>query len=330
MSRRLFFFLILLLFPFHANAKLCTGRLVNPITDICWDCIFPISIGAVEIPPSTTFRPDTNNFPSPICICPKLAGLPIPGIAVGFWEPFRMVDVTKSPFCLVNMGGIGISEGNIGAKSAPSSADDHEDAATWHVHWYNYPLLYILNLFTDGVCLETGNLDIPYLTEFDPLWNNDILSFIINPEVILFANPIAQVACAADCIASTAYKPLDFLFWCSGCQGSNYPLTGSVSAHNGSIQSSSLAVQRFIYKLHRQFLLWVTSGPEAICTPLPAPIIKKSQYRLQTTVPIPGFGPFGCNPFGKSTILHESFKEITVAGEDFGYFVWRKRNCCMF
>jgi conjugal transfer pilus assembly protein TraU len=44
----------------------CTGRIVNPITDICWDCIFPISIGAIETPPSNNLRPDTENFPFPI------------------------------------------------------------------------------------------------------------------------------------------------------------------------------------------------------------------------------------------------------------------------
>ena len=40
----------------------CTGRMINPITDLCWDCIFPISIGAIEIPTSSHSRPDTENF----------------------------------------------------------------------------------------------------------------------------------------------------------------------------------------------------------------------------------------------------------------------------
>ena len=29
----------------------CTGSFVNPITDICWSCLFPISIGRLESPP---------------------------------------------------------------------------------------------------------------------------------------------------------------------------------------------------------------------------------------------------------------------------------------
>ena len=24
----------------------CTGRLINPVTDICWDCLLPITIGS--------------------------------------------------------------------------------------------------------------------------------------------------------------------------------------------------------------------------------------------------------------------------------------------
>ena len=37
----------------------CTGKFVNPITDICWSCLFPISVGGLEIWPSN--RPDPDN-----------------------------------------------------------------------------------------------------------------------------------------------------------------------------------------------------------------------------------------------------------------------------
>jgi hypothetical protein len=77
---------------------------------------------------------------------------------------------------------------------------------------------------------------VAYITELDPLWNADELSFILNPEAILFGNPIAQAACAADCVAATAGFPLNPLFWCGGCQGSLYPFTGNNPAHNGVSQ----------------------------------------------------------------------------------------------
>ncbi len=32
-----------------ASAATCTGRFVNPITDICWDCAFPPTIGSATL-----------------------------------------------------------------------------------------------------------------------------------------------------------------------------------------------------------------------------------------------------------------------------------------
>jgi len=34
-------------------------------------------------------------------------------------------------------------------------------------------------------------------------------------------------------------------------------------------------------------LLWQTSGSDALCAKKPAPIIKKTQYKIQMTYPIP-------------------------------------------
>ena len=80
--------------PAAAIPSNCTGKFVNPITDICWSCLFPLSVGGLPIWPGS--RPDTKNPALPVCAC----GSPVPriGIAIGFWEPARMVDVTgKSP-----------------------------------------------------------------------------------------------------------------------------------------------------------------------------------------------------------------------------------------
>jgi conjugal transfer pilus assembly protein TraU len=64
----------------------CTGKFVNPITDICWSCLFPISIGGLEVWPSS--RPDPDNPDLPVCLCDLRVG-----IAMGFWEPVRLADV---------------------------------------------------------------------------------------------------------------------------------------------------------------------------------------------------------------------------------------------
>jgi conjugal transfer pilus assembly protein TraU len=50
--------------------------------------------------------PKKGDKPSnPICMCTK-SNIPIPGITIGFWEPVRLVDVTRIPYCMTNLGGI--------------------------------------------------------------------------------------------------------------------------------------------------------------------------------------------------------------------------------
>lgn len=311
-------------------AKTCTGRMINPITDICWECMFPITIGAIPIVQGT--RADTINPPSPVCVCPgKIAGLPQVGMTIGLWEGIRLIDVTKAPFCFVNLGGVEIGAGlfGVGSGKDPQSNGD-ASSATWHAHMYYYPIGFILQTVLDLMCLAVSTFDIGWITEIDPLWQDDQLTFIINPEAILFNNLITQAACAADCVASSVYTALDPLFWCSGCQGSMYPLNGRVQHHVNSLQSSLLTTSRVLYKMHRQLMLPITSGVEGMCQPIPAPIIKKSQYRTQMINPIPAPDTFfGCQPLGKSSLIYEMGREFPIKGEDFGYMIWRKRNCCL-
>ena len=318
-------FLVYTTFIEEASASKCTGRFVDPIGDICWECLFPVTLGSIELIGGD--MPDTDNPGSPICLCPKPPiPIPVPGVAGGFWEPVRLVDVTKRPFCFVNLDGMEFDPGiDIGAGDASKS--DGKGGGSWHVHWYIYPLIYWLELIVDFLCLEQMSFDIFWITEIDPLWQDDALTFLLNPEAILFGNPIAQAACAADCVKSTTGLPFDSLFWCSGCQGGMYPLNGRIQAHVGGIQSGLLAAERMCYKNHRELLAWGTSGStnDKICSKYVMPIMKKSQYRSQITVPIPS----DCYPFGRTTTIYESGKEIPVSGEDFGFLIWRKRNCCV-
>ena len=304
----------------------CTGKFVNPITDICWSCLFPISIGGLKIWPSS--RPDTNNPALPVCLC----GLR-PGIAMGFWEPVRLADVSMKPWCFVNLGGMKLDPGfDIGFKSmaGPSAVGGNTQYnSQWHVHWYAYPLIYWMEIVADFLCLESGSIDILYITEIDPLWQDSELTAIINPEAVLFANPLALAACAADCVAATAKLPTDELFWCAGCQGTMHPLNGNVSATIGHVQASRLALARFSYKLHRELVAWGTMGSKGLCGKYLMPVMRKQQYRFQATNPNPQTkGRYACAPIGASTTFMSAGQVYPAIGEDMGYLVWRKRNCC--
>ena len=314
--RRVLFILLMITLvcaPVHAN---CVGKFVNPITDVCWKCVFPITIMGMDV---VRGNPSSQAPRKPICVCnrPPL-NLPIPGIPVGFWEPVRLVDITRTPYCLVNMGGISVASSGVNYRGdVEENTDDGTHHSFYQVHWYVYPIMYWLEILTDFVCLENMSIDLAYLTELDPLWNDDEKSFILNPEAVLFGNPIAQGACAADCLASSVNLPLDLLFWCSGCQGGLYPFTGTLNNHSGGVHASLLITGRFMAKLHRELLLWGTYGKDGLCSKYPMPIIKKTQYRLQMTYPIPTTS--NCYPLGHTEMFWQAGKEYPTTDRTLGF-----------
>ncbi len=327
MKSRLLIFCIVIGLASQSQAKKCTGEFVNPFNDINWECLFPITMGSMELIGSKDGLKDTPNPGSPVCLCPK-GGVPMPGFVGGYWEPSRMVDVSAEPYCFVNMGGLQMDMGfekHQGGR--PKSASSK--ISTWYVHYYIYPILYLLELFTDFVCLQESNFDPLWITELDPTGNDDELSMIFHPEGLLFNNLISQAACAADCVSATANNsPIDSLFWCAGCQGNMHPMNANVNAHIGGVQASVNAMQKITFKLHRQLMAHETSSDNVkkICTKNLAPMMKKSHYRYHMVNP----DTTTCVPFGKSTSVFESGKEIPVVGEDFGYLLWRKKSCCIF
>ena len=324
----------------------CSGRFVNPITDICWECVLPITIGG-----SNMFKGDedngrdTKNPNRSLCACSTKIGnasVPVPGLSLGFWEPVRLVDVTRTPYCLVNLGGVSLmdNEGAVGSGLLEKGIA-HKESGSGNYHYYNihsyiYPLIYWFELLSDLACAESGSFDLGYMSEFDPSWNNDFLSIIMAPESVLFANPIAQIACTADSIAASVDMPLDKMFWCAGGVGSLYPLSGRVRGAAGGVQASVLLAMRMLAKEHRTGLALVTSTDDdtfldgELCSKHYSYNLKKSQYKLQMTYPkVPeSDSNFACVPLGMSDIFYNSLAEFLGGGEDFGFLIWRKKNCC--
>ena len=66
------------LYAEESKTKRCKGDFINPITDICWECLFPITIGSIELKGSD--KPDTKNPSSPVCVCTK-NGFPVGSVA---------------------------------------------------------------------------------------------------------------------------------------------------------------------------------------------------------------------------------------------------------
>lgn len=312
----------------YADDWKCSGRFINPITGPCWDCMFPLSIGGATIFKGTNHRADPKNPASPLCAC----GTPIPriGIETGYWEPARAMDITQKPFCFTNLGGLSMPIPIGYSRKATYMPQSGARRTAYHVHYYVYPLLSWLNLLTDFLCMETDTFDIAYITEFDPTWNDDELAAILNPEVFLFSNPVAVLACSADCVAATTTGlPLQPMFWCAGCQGSLYPMTGNASGPYGPLPAAELIGDRFLAKMHRDFLAMGTRGSASVCSPVIQPTMDKLQYRLQEVYPKAHKDRFSCAAIGVSTVPYENLKVVPFKGEDLGFIIWRKRNCCV-
>lgn len=314
--------------PTGAKSAACHSRFINPITDLCWDCLFPMTLGSVPLVPSR--YPDTPNPHSPVSLCPKPPPIFMQiGLNIGYWEPYALTDVTRVPYCMVNMG-VQLSGGNAQRLGGRTTAREHDsaDGAFYHAHWYKYPLMWWLQLMESTACMATDNFDVAYLTEMDPLWDDDELAFVLNPEAILFGNPAAQLACVPEALKTSANTalPIDALFWCLGAQGSAYPLTGNTNYQYSPMQAATLIMERLNYKLHREGMVWDTRGHDgAVCHQYPMPILPKSRYRYQLSGPIPDAK--WCHPYTTTTTIWATGHNNPVTGNNFGFVQWRKRNC---
>jgi conjugal transfer pilus assembly protein TraU len=319
--------------PVPTPAPTCKGKFLNPITDICWSCMFPMKVGGGTL--LSMGQEDSNSTGgNPFCFCGNGTLNPKIGVKIDFWEPSRLFEAVRRPHCYPSLGGITLDPG-IDAPAHQQSKKGQKGiqntGSFYNAHWYTNPIMYWLEVVLDNNCMERGTFDIAYATEYDPMWSDTSLAFLLAPDSALFANPIASAVCAADCVASTAGFPLNSLFWCAGCQGGMYPLTGWVATHIGGVQASTLLMQRMTNKLHRQGLMWAASGDGGLCGMYPQVIMDKTNYKSQLTFPIPNTTKISgrcCQPYGRTTVITGAGKEIPYIGEDFAYQIFRKRSCC--
>lgn len=204
----------------------CSGKIINPVTDVCWSCLFPIRAAGVTVKASSVAAP-TTDAPA-VCTCGAGVNLRA-GINLSFFEPLRTAEIVREPYCFPSLGGVTINPGVRAAahgRSASESADEtHRGTAFYEVHWYHTPWLFVLEMLLDSACLEESPWDLAYLTELDPLWDDSAAAFILAPESALFANPVAVAACAADCGAAMVGTGVTELFWC-GLPGKSVPVVG--------------------------------------------------------------------------------------------------------
>jgi len=301
------------------------------LAETCWNCILPIRIAGVP------YGGLPINVPigaaSPTCVCPgRLFGLPTPGVTLGMWQPRHIVEIVRRPFCSPTLGasllGSAGSTGSALTSTNWGGFSDGEDNAYYQYHVFIYPLALIFDQLEDAVCVSQigSDMDLLFMSEIDPTWNNDELSLYLTPEALLFADPAAIAACAADAAQSTAFQPDPLLFWCAGSWGTLYPFTGHTTEHGDMQRDASLTATRGLAVTHRLGLLQKTMGDDAVCHAHPDPVLPRNQYKLQTMWPIP---ELGMNHWiGENAFVWGEWRNIPVVGEDFVYTLFSWQDCC--
>jgi conjugal transfer pilus assembly protein TraU len=279
---------------------------------------------------SPTGPEESHIIRSPFCSCED-GGRTRVGVIAGFWEPVRLIDVVKDPMCMAGLGMSMGGDGDIwggGGKQASGIGKQQGQGSFYQAHLYIYPVWTILELFADYLCAERGSFDIAYMTELDPLWDDDLLTVMIQPEAILFANPVAQMSCMADSVASAVSWPLQPLFWCAGSWGGTYPLTGRTDNRTMTEGAAHIA-GKLLYKLHRELIMLGTAGEGALCGPFIAPTWLKNQYKLQIVRPVKGSV---VTTIGRTGLIWGAGKNPAVPGQsdNFSFILFRNRDCCAY
>lgn len=306
-----------------AMADSCNTSPINPVTDVGWQNMFPISIGGVVEFGNIDQDDVDDEANSPVCTC-NTGTVPKVGLSVSFWEPARLIDTVSDPYCMMPIGLDVNPNDTMGQLAGAYKQQDGHAKLFQQLHYYIFPVLAILDMYTDLPCIEYDRqFDIAMMTEVLPNWNDDLLAMIVNPEAILFANPAAALACAADATATITGKPMNALYWCMGGWGSTYPLAGSITATDFVEGNIGLAA-RGIYLMGRTGLLEEFS-PNG-CNRYYAPIWNKDRYRLQMLRPVV---ESNAKYIGKPGLLWTANKHPVVGKDNFSFLMFRKVNCCV-
>lgn len=313
----------------------CQGAFPNPITDICWSCVFPLKLAGATLMSMGQDDIDTgaNNM---MCSCLGKGGGTIVGITSSFWEVIDLVDVTTKPGCIVGLGGIQMDFDNLpaGTPGVITQTDSgNKPRSFYHTHRISFPVMYVAELLLDNSCLTQTPIDLTYFSEIDPTHADNTLAILLSPDSFLYGNIVAVAACSAWNVACTSFATdvdkaiCKRLHWCEDV----YPLVGDIPYHFGMVASAQIMVHREIVKAGRELRTWGAAGSDGMCSYYPDLMPDITTFKMAMMYPVPQTEKIlgkCCEPIGRSSVLWGSGKEFPVKGEDFSFLLYRKRDCC--
>lgn len=314
--------------PTPANAACTDNTMLNPVTDIVWDCIFPITVMGIPLdfgnhPPDKT---DSTMF----CQCPGEGAFTLGlGFMVGFWEPARMIETTMDTGCFPGLGmqfdvdtGTGYTGDGFIADTLRAGVNN---AIFQNYHYYVMPIWAVLDLFSDIPCIsDETQFDLAMVSEVRPDWQDDLYSLQLFPEVALMANPAVVMACAADALAASISTPIDALYWCMGAWDTVYPPTGNSTVVADYAKANAAVAGRAMFLQARTALL--PDRAVDSCNSTLMPIWIKSHWRIQESDPAIDKR---CHNIGEAGILWTAGKAPVGRQDNYSWVLFRKVSCCV-
>ena len=319
-----------------ASAAICPDSELfgeKMISGICWRCLFPIKIaGGITLGPDagsiSDNKPPSGSPSSVFCACPDSLDVPRPGISMSLWEPARLIELVRTPYCSTALGGIRLQNSFKYMGDNRDFESENHRLSHFQMHFYAFPILNMLDLFTEASCNSDGymDMDLTYMTELDPTWNRPELASLVNFETLIFANPAAHLACSVEAVAVNAgSQPIETLHWCAGSWGNIYPMNGSFKRISQNAGTSLLAT-RGLSMLHRRGLSKLTVGEAAQCKPQFFPTLPKQQYKMSMIFPVAEAK--GNHWIGEHTFRWGEHRNIPGLSPEALYMIYRWRDCC--
>ncbi|MCW7552691.1 TrbC family F-type conjugative pilus assembly protein [Endozoicomonas gorgoniicola] len=305
------------------NVPILSEKLISSVP---WKELFPIRIGLAKLgsgkEPNHRAKTSTG-----LCMCEDSAGMFHPGVTTGFWRPQRLIELTRSPGCLMALGGHKLPMVDQRRWGTLGSANIPKGLTYLHAHVYSLPLIEMLNMFTGigGCTSDLVDFDLMNLSEVDPSWNHPELAALLSPDLAAYANPAAMNACTADGLAALNSQPMDSLHWCAGSWGNLYPLSGFTSTYGHFADNTSLLATRALAKIHRIGLARKTVGADAQCHSRITPWLPKSQYKMSMFWPEPEKQK--AHWVGASAATWGMHRH-PLGKDDAMYLIWQYRDCC--
>ena len=126
------------------------------------------------------------------------------GFAAKMIEPIGYMETTQKPlyfpFADIDLGGNIIKGGSLNQENANSST---MRSAIADAHFIYVPIMgLIFKKSLKFVCFHSGDLLIPYISEFDPTWKQDLYYGKMIPHMLAMFSPQGLLSTLYDCVAT--------------------------------------------------------------------------------------------------------------------------------